>query len=174
MDPNDPLWLPEDSSSVEGEIIDPVGVNNARGGKWSPAMAERVIEIVAECGSPSIAAKRLGIKPATIQHHRRVNPEFRARYDEAMRQAVESLVANSIARASDVADPSNEALTLAWLRLRGDRINAYLDGEGDRRTDAVGLDPKVVELLEPDDRRELLRLLTKYLEVQNARALPKP
>ena len=39
MNPNDPLWLPEDRP-IEGEVIPPVGFNGARGGKWSAAVAE--------------------------------------------------------------------------------------------------------------------------------------
>jgi hypothetical protein len=89
-----------------------------------------------------------------------------------MRQAVETLVANSIARASDIADPSSEAFTLAWLRLRGDRVNAFLDGDVADRNDALGLDYRVVRLMAPEDRRTLLALLTKYMEAANA--LPKP
>lgn len=166
---------PLDISGLTGEVIPPIGVNGARGGKWSPAMADRVIAIVAECGSPSVAAKQLGIIPGTIMYHRKVDAEFRARYDEAMRSAVEAVVTDSIARARDVADPSNEAFTLAWLRLGGDRINAYLDGDTADRGDGLGLDPRIVSQMAPEDRRVLLGLLTKYITLQNgatdARAL---
>lgn len=167
---------PLDISGLTGEVIPPPGSGfGDLPGKWSPAMADRVIAIVAECGSPSVAAKQLGIKPGTIQYHRKVDAEFRARYDEAMRSAVEAVVTDSIARARDIADPANEAFTLAWLRLRGDRINAYLDGDTADRGDGMGLDPRIVSLMAPEDRRVLLGLLTKYITLQNgatdARAL---
>lgn len=136
-------------------------------------MADTVLEIVGECGSPTIAAKRVGISPETIKYHRKKDPEFRAAYDEAIRGAVEALVTNSIARAGDISDPSNEALTLAWLRLRGDRVNAWLDGETATQTDGTGLDYRVVQLMSGEDRRDLLRLLNKYMEASRALAITK-
>jgi hypothetical protein len=131
----DPLWLPKDEPSIVGEVLAPVGITGNRSGKWSRAMADKVVEIVGECGSPGIAAKRLGINVHTIMYHRKKNPEFAAAYDEAMRLAVETLVTNSIARAGDMSDPSNEALTLAWLRpgRPGERLPGRRDGHPDRR-----------------------------------------
>jgi hypothetical protein len=87
---------------------------------------------------------------------------------EAIRGAVESLVTNSMARAGDISDPSNEALSLAWLRLRGDRVDACLDGETPTQTDTTGVDYRVVRLMTPEDRRALLGLLNKYLEAPRA------
>ena len=142
-------------------------------------MADKVLEIVGECGSPSIAAKRLGINVQTIRYHREKDPEFGAAYDDAIRGAVETLVTNSIARAGDMSDPSSEALTLAWLRLRGDRVNAYLDGETATETDATGLDYRVVQLMTSEDRRasrpaqQVFGLLNKYMEASRALAIGK-
>lgn len=173
MDDRDPLWLPEDQPSIEGEVLEPVGRSLPLAGKWSRAMADKVLEIVGECGSPGIAAKRVGISTDTIKYHRRKDPEFRAAYDDAIRGAVENLLTNSIARAGDISDPSNEALTLAWLRLRGDRINAWLDGDTATQTDGMGLDHRVVQLMTSEDRRALLGLLNKYMEASRALAITK-
>lgn len=174
MDDRDPLWLPEDQPSIEGEVLAPVGHMSSRSGKWSQAMADKVLEIVGECGSPTIAAKRVGVTVKTIDYHRKKDPEFAAAYQDAIRGAVEALVTNSIARAGDISDPSNEALTLAWLRLRGDRVNAWLDGDTATQTDGMGLDHRVVSLMSGEDRRALLGLLNKYMEASRALALPKP
>jgi hypothetical protein len=173
MDDHDPLWLPEDQPSIEGEVLAPIGHMSSRSGKWSRAMADQFLEIVGECGSPTIAAKRVGVTVKTIDYHRKKDQEFGAAYDQAIRGAVEALVTNSIARAGDISDPSNEALTLAWLRLRGDRVNAWLDGETATQTDGLGLDYRVVSLMTSEDRRALLSLLNKYMEASRALAITK-
>jgi len=72
---------PLDTSGLIGEVISPPGSGfGDLPGKWSQAMADRVIAIVSEYGSPSVAAKQLGIKPGTIQYHRKVDTEFRIQY----------------------------------------------------------------------------------------------
>lgn len=170
MDTDDPLWLPGDQPSIEGEVLPvPHALGNR---KRTPAMEAAVIEVVARTGSPKKAAEVVGIHPQTIVYWRKSDPEFAAHYREAMNGASELVMAKAFDLALDDLEPS-VPIILAMMKFRAERLSIFADVEGEATPTVGGLDANIVQLMEPADRRELLRLITKYLEVQNARAIAK-
>ena len=66
--------------------------------KWTPQIAERVITIVSKTGSPKVAAKATGVSTATIFDHRKRDPEFGLRYDQAMQCAFDVVLGHAFER----------------------------------------------------------------------------
>lgn len=160
----DPLWLPEDGPSVEGEVLPPPTgwTNGVR--KRSPEMEALVLDIVGRTGSPKKAAEVAGIHPATIHGWRRNDADFAARYKEAMASAAELVMGKAHELALDDVEPS-VPIILAMMKFRAERLSLHHDGEEGGRT-MEGLDPAVVARMEPQDRVALLTLLRKYLDAQ--------
>lgn len=159
----DPLWLPEDKPSVEGEVLPPVGWTTGKR-KRTPEMEATVLEVVARTGSPKKAAELVGINPHTVQHWRKTDAEFAARYREAMATASELVMGKAHELALDDLEPS-VPIILAMMKFRAERLSLHHDGDEGGRT-SEGLDPAMVAKMEPQDRVALLTLLRKYLDVQ--------
>jgi hypothetical protein len=85
---DDPLWLPEDRPSIEGEVLPATGWTNGNR-KRTPEMEAIVLDIVARTGSPRKAAELVGIHPQTIQNWRSTDADLAARYRDAMASASE-------------------------------------------------------------------------------------
>lgn len=67
---------------------------------------ERFLEMLAETGHVAMAAEAVGTTPKTLYAHRKRNPEFAARWKEAVAIAVDGLEAEAIRRARfGVAEP---------------------------------------------------------------------
>lgn len=168
MDDRDPLWLPGDQPSVEVLPARTGWINGGR--KRTPEMEALVLDIIGRTGSPGKAAELVGIHPQTIVGWRRRDAEFAAKYREAMNGASELVMGKAFDLALDDLEPS-VPIILAMMKFRSERLSMFADVEGEATPTVGGLDANIVQLMEPADRRDLLRLITKYLEVQNARAI---
>lgn len=174
----DPLRLPDDQPEVvEGELMD------ARGGNavWTAEKARVVLTMVSADGSVTKAAAAVGVHVQTVYRAIKRDSEFRKAYRQAQEFASVSLMSRAHERAFDPVDPADQVL-IALLKFRADRVHRVLDGdafEDEPENTAMGLDPRIVGLMESADRAILLGALTKYITLQqeadlNARALPQP
>lgn len=137
--------------------------------RWTPEIAERVLDIIAKTGSPKMAAKATGVSVATVHDHRRRDFAFGARYSQAMDAAFHQVLGRAFERSLDEEEPSDRLIE-ALLRFRWpERLNGFLaftaDG-GSAATAPAGLDPRVIARMEPPDRVALIGLLEKYLDVE--------
>lgn len=135
---------------------------------WSPQVAERVLEVVGETGSPALAAKELGIGVRTIHDHRKRDVDFGDRYQQAMDAAFHGVLGRAFERFMDPVTPSDRLIEVLLKFRWPERLNGFLalsesagpnDGPG-------GLDPRVIACMEPDDRTKLVELLERYLDVE--------
>lgn len=133
--------------------------------KWTPAVEERVLDIVAKTGSPKLAAKATGVSTATIFDHRRRDPDFGARYSEAMECAFNVVLGHAFERSLDTEAPSDR-LTEVLLKFRFvDRAPAFDPTAPDRpHTDGpLGLDARVIARMAPRERAALVSALGAYI-----------
>jgi hypothetical protein len=136
--------------------------------KWSPVIAERVIEVVARTGSPKVASKATGVSVATIHDHRKRDPDFGARYAEAMECAFNVVLGHAFERSLDTEAPSDR-LTEVLLKFRFvDRAPAF-DPTAPDRSNAdgpLGLDARVIARMAPQDRAALAAALGTYIQCE--------
>ncbi len=133
--------------------------------KWSPQVAERVLDVVAKTGSPKLAAKATGVSAATIFDHRRRDPDFGVRYSEAMECAFNVVLGHAFERSLDTEAPSDR-LTEVLLKFRFvDRAPAFDPTAPDRpHTDGpLGLDARVIARMAPQERAALVSALGSYI-----------
>jgi hypothetical protein len=137
--------------------------------RWSPTIAERVLDIVAKTGSPKMAAKATGISVATIHDHRRRDADFGARYGSAMDCAFHEILGKAFERSLADEEPSDRLIEVLLKFRWPERLNSFLaftaDG-GSAAAAPAGLDPRVIARMEPTDRVALIGLLEKYLDVE--------
>lgn len=137
--------------------------------KWSPAIAERVLEIIGKTGSPKMASRATGVSTAAIHDHRKRDLEFGARYGEAMDSAFHNVLGRAFERSLDEDEPSDRLIE-ALLKFRWpERLSGFLAivGEGPANTSGpAGLDPRVIAKMLPIDRVALIGLLEKYMDVE--------
>lgn len=136
---------------------------------WSPAVENRVLDIVARTGSPKTAAKAVGISAATIHDHRKRDAEFGAKYAQAMDAAFHHVLGRAFERSLDEHEPSDRLIEVLLKFRWPERLNNFLALVGDGVADTsgpVGLDPRVIARMEPADRNALIGLLEKYLDVE--------
>lgn len=135
-------------------------------GVWSPEVAARVLEVVSATGSPSMAAKELGIHAHTIHYHRRTDPDFAQAYAQAMDNAFHQVLGHAFARSMDPVAPSDR-LTEVLLKFRwNDRLQDMLIVNAGAQG-VAGLDTRVIARMDPADRADLIRLLEKYLKASH-------
>ena len=141
---------------------------------WTPAVAERVLEVVGRTGSPGLAAKGLGIGVRTIHDHRRRDPEFGARYAQAMDSAFHGVLGRAFERSMDEEAPSDRLIEVLLKFRWPERLNGFLamTDPGAGGNAPAGLDPRVIARMEPADRTALVDLLERYLDVE--RTLEQP
>lgn len=137
--------------------------------RWSPAIAERVLDIVAKTGSPKMASNATGVSVATIHDHRRRDAEFGARYGAAMDTAFHQVLGKAFERSLADEEPSDRLIEVLLKFRWPERLNSFLaftaDG-GSAAAAPAGLDPRVIARMEPADRVALIGLLEKYLDVE--------
>ena len=139
--------------------------------RWSPAIAERVLDIVAKTGSPKMAAEHVGISVATIHDHRRRDAEFGSRYGAAMDTAFHQVLSRAFERSMDDVEPSDRLIEVLLKFRWPERLNSFLAFTADGGSAAVvpaGLDPRVIARMESQDRVALIGLLEKYLDVEQS------
>jgi hypothetical protein len=137
--------------------------------KWSPAVEARVLDIVARTGSPKTAANATGVSAATIHDHRKRDLEFGAKYAQAMDAAFHHVLGRAFERSLDDDEPSDRLIEVLLKFRWPERLNGFLAVVGDGPADMsgpVGLDPRVIARMEPNDRVTLIGLLEKYLDVE--------
>jgi hypothetical protein len=137
--------------------------------RWSPAIEERVLDIVAKTGSPKMAAKATGISVATIHDHRRRDADFGSRYGAAMDTAFHEVLGKAFERSLADEEPSDRLIEVLLKFRWPERLNSFLaftaDG-GSAAAAPAGLDPRIIARMEPPDRVALIGLLEKYLDVE--------
>lgn len=137
--------------------------------RWSPAIEEQVLEIVARTGSPKMAAEHIGISVATIHDHRRRDAEFGARYGAAMDTAFHQVLSKAFERSMADVEPSDRLIEVLLKFRWPERLNGFLaftaDG-GSAASAPAGLDPRIIARMEPADRTALIDLLGRYLVVE--------
>lgn len=137
--------------------------------RWTPAIAERVLDIVSKTGSPKMAAKATGVSVATIHDHRRRDADFGAKYGSAMDTAFHEVLGKAFERSLADEEPSDRLIEVLLKFRWPERLNSFLaftaDG-GAAATVPAGLDPRVIAKMEPADRVALIGLLEKYLDAE--------
>lgn len=137
--------------------------------RWTPAIAERVLDIVSKTGSPKMASKATGVLVATIHDHRRRDADFGARYGAAMDTAFHQVLGKAFERSLADEEPSDRLIEVLLKFRWPERLNSFLaftaDG-GCAATAPAGLDPRAIARMEPADRVALIGLLEKYLDVE--------
>jgi len=78
--------------------------------RWAPAVAERVLAVIARTGSPKMASKATGVSVATIHDHRKRDLEFGTRYGEAMDAAFHNVLGRAFERSLDEDEPSDRLI----------------------------------------------------------------
>jgi len=144
------------------------GRNPSRDSVWTPAVAERVLVVVSETGSPALAAKELGIHVRTIHDHRKRDVDFGDRYQQAMDTAFHGVLGRAFERSMDPLTPSDRLIEVLLKFRWPERLNGFLAmSETTGSTDGPGgLDPRVIARMEPNDRTKLVELLERYLDVE--------
>ena len=137
--------------------------------RWSPAIEEQVLEIVARTGSPKMAAEHIGISVATIHDHRRRDAEFGAKYGAAMDTAFHQVLSKAFERSMADVEPSDRLIEVLLKFRWPERLNGFLaftaEG-GSAATAPAGLDPRIIARMEPADRTALIELLGRYLATE--------
>jgi hypothetical protein len=137
--------------------------------RWTPAIEEKVLEIVAKTGSPKMASQQIGVSVATIHDHRRRDLEFGAKYSAAMDTAFHQVLSKAFERSMADVEPSDRLIEVLLKFRWPERLNGFLafTAEGGSASAApAGLDPRVIARMEPADRITLIELLGKYLVVE--------
>jgi hypothetical protein len=137
--------------------------------RWTPAIEEKVLEIVAKTGSPKMASQQIGVSVATIHDHRRRDLEFGAKYSAAMDTAFHQVLSKAFERSMADVEPSDRLIEVLLKFRWPERLNGFLafTAEGGSAARApAGLDPRVIARMEPVDRTALIELLGKYLVVE--------
>jgi hypothetical protein len=137
--------------------------------KWSAEIEPTILEIIARTGSPKMASEAVGISAGTIHDHRRRDPEFGARYSEAMDAAFHHILGRAFERSLDEVEPSDRLIEVLLKFRWPERLNGFLafttEG-GSIATAPAGLDPRIIAKMEPKDRSALIELLGRYIAVQ--------
>jgi hypothetical protein len=141
--------------------------------KWTPRIEEAILDVIAKTGSPRAASKLTNVSESTISDHRKRDFTFRQKYAQAMENAFHAVLGKAFERSLEDENPSDRLIEVL-LRLRWpERLSkfmqpAYSAGSG---TGGGGLNPMVIARMDPEDRTQLINLLTKYQEVEGDVAL---
>jgi len=136
---------------------------------WSPAIEEKVLDLVSRTGSPKRASEAVGVSAATIHDHRRRDADFGARYAQAMDTAFHQVLSKAFERSLDDDEPSDRLIEVLLKFRWPERLNGFLafTAEGGSMASApAGLDPRIIARMEPLDRSTLIDLLGKYVAAE--------
>lgn len=139
--------------------------------KWTPAIAQLVLDNIAVTGTPRKAAEAVGVSTRLIHHYRAQDPEFAAEYAQCMDTAMHSVLGVAMERSLDPEAPSEKMVEL-MVKFRFPNHFNHLVVQTDNRN-AIGLDPQVIARMAPADRDALINLLDKYVEASTAPAGPR-
>lgn len=132
--------------------------------KWTPAVAEAVLEIIAETGSPKRAAEAVGVSARLIHHYRAQDPDFALAYAQATDAAFNRVLGRAFERSLDEDAPSDRLIEVMLKFRWADRFNHMVIQTENRN--AIGLEPQVIARMDPADRDALIALLDKYVEAE--------
>jgi hypothetical protein len=137
--------------------------------RWSPAIEDIVLDIVAKTGSPKKAAEVAGVSTATIHDHRVRDFAFGQMYAQAMDQAFHAVLGKAFDRSLDEVEPSDRLIEILLKFRWPERLQGFLNLVGEpqlQSTEPMGLDPRVIAKMAANDRTLLIGLLEKYLDLQ--------
>ncbi|MGE5271540.1 MAG: hypothetical protein ACM3JG_17910 [Thiohalocapsa sp.] len=157
-------------------------------GKMTKAVKAAFVEVLRETASPTQAAKFCGVSTNIAYIARDRDLEFRVEWDKAVEQAMDQLQGEAYRRAVHgvvrpvvqgghlVRDDGGEVLNtteysdrLMEVLLRWKHPQALATRLNVRVEEPLGLEPEVLILMAPGDRRALLELLKKYAALAEPR-----
>ncbi|MQW64883.1 hypothetical protein GHK33_20250 [Sinorhizobium meliloti] len=135
---------------------------------WSTEVSERVLEVIARTGSPKKAAEATGISASTIHDHRRRDPEFGAKYKQAVDVAFNQVLGRAFDRSLDEYNPSDRLIEVLLKFRFVDRAPAFDPHSEESSTQGpLGLDPSVIVRMAPEDRAALAAALDRYVAYES-------
>lgn len=136
--------------------------------RWSPEVEERVLDVVARTGSPKKASELVGVAASTIHDHKRRDPDFGARYTEAMDAAFHAVLGRAFDRSLDEEEPSDRLIEVLLKFRFVDRAPAFDPTSPDaaRSDGPAGLDPRVIARMAPAARAALAHALGAYVATE--------
>ncbi|MFA7460158.1 MAG: hypothetical protein WCY60_04035 [Trueperaceae bacterium] len=152
---------------------------------FTPERKARFLEVLADTCSPKQASAAVGIVRSTAFYHRANDMEFRAAWDKAIDEALDSVLEESYRRAvlgvdepvihqgrlSTVADPETGEERPLTVRKHSDRLLEVLmkfrygDQLAERlrvKVEDTGLSAEGLLAMPADERAQLVALLSKY------------
>lgn len=124
------------------------------------------LECLEETCSPKRAAEAVGVSRKTAHHHKKLDAEFSKEWDSAIERAMDDLLGEAHHRAT--VEKSDRLLEVLLKFRYGDKLSDRLKVQVEHST---GLDADVLLLMDADDRRALMELLTKYAGAQERHAM---
>ena len=136
--------------------------------RWTPEVEERVLEVIAKTGSPKRASELTGVAASTIHDHKARDPDFGARYAQAMDAAFHAVLGRAFDRSLDEEEPSDRLIEVLLKFRFVDRAPAFDPTAPDHaRTDGpVGLDPRLIAKMAPRDRAALAAALGAHVATE--------
>ena len=127
---------------------------------------ERFLELIEETPLIQRAAEAVGVSRKTAYHHKKIDPAFSKEWDAAIDRAMDDLLGEAHHRAT--VEKSDRLLEVLLKFRYGDKLSDRLKVQVEHST---GLDADVLLLMDADDRRTLMELLTKYAGAQEQHAM---
>jgi hypothetical protein len=136
--------------------------------RWTPEVAERVLDVVARTGSPKRASELVGISASAIHDHKLRDPDFGARYQQAMDAAFHAVLGRAFDRSLDEEEPSDRLIEVLLKFRFVDRAPAFDPTSPDaaRSDGPAGLDPRVIARMAPAARAALAQALGAYVATE--------
>jgi hypothetical protein len=136
--------------------------------RWSPEVEERVLDVIARTGSPKRASELVGVAASTIHDHKARDPDFGARYQQAMDAAFHAVLGRAFDRSLDEEEPSDRLIEVLLKFRFVDRAPAFDPTAPDaaRSDGPAGLDPRVIARMAPADRAALAAALGSYVRTE--------
>lgn len=136
--------------------------------RWSPEVAERVLDVIARTGSPKRASELTGVSASAIHDHKSRDPDFGARYQQAMDAAFHAVLGRAFDRSLDEEEPSDRLIEVLLKFRFVDRAPAFdpTAPDGSRTDGPAGLDPRVIARMAPGDRAALAQALGRYVATE--------
>lgn len=128
---------------------------------FTPELRERFLELLEETCSPKRAAEACGIHRRTAFEHKQRDAAFRARWEAALETALDGLLGEAYARATE---GKSDRLLEVLLKFRfGDRMAERLRVKVEAQT---GLSFEALQRMSEEDQARLVPLLERYAEAE--------